>query len=214
MGLLDLYAGKKLDRFKKPNGLLNYAAENPKEVAGLLADFTPVVGDLRSAYDGIQAAREGDMLGAGLGALGALPFMPNIAASVTKPEGTTAIVGLLSDGVPGELKQVGTLEANHAKTWGKGETELPLFFGEPDVIHTEKRMREGITPDEIAEIGFRATLKNAHAKKTGKGDLLLQSPIKMKFDDSPLFSPQALIRMNGDQAHLYGVVPKGWKGRK
>lgn len=60
--------------------------EYAKTLAGLLADFTPVVGDVKSAYDGYQAAREGDYLGASLGALGALPFVPNMAG-ITKNAG-------------------------------------------------------------------------------------------------------------------------------
>lgn len=54
----------------------------PQHAAGLLgtiADFTPVVGDVKSAYEGVQAAREGDWAGAGFGMLGALPFVPGMA---------------------------------------------------------------------------------------------------------------------------------------
>lgn len=88
-GLLDNYGGMRLsdlpmNRQPKTKGLLNMLVENPKTLAGLIADFTPVVGDVKSAYDGVQSAREGDWLGAGLGALGALPFVPNMTASVGK----------------------------------------------------------------------------------------------------------------------------------
>lgn len=55
------------------------APEHAMTLGGLLADFTPVVGDVKSAYDGIQSARQGDYLGAALGGLGALPVIPNIA---------------------------------------------------------------------------------------------------------------------------------------
>lgn len=55
------------------------APEHANTLAGLLADFTPVVGDVKSAYDGMQSAREGDYLGAALGGLGALPMVPNMA---------------------------------------------------------------------------------------------------------------------------------------
>lgn len=56
-----------------------YTAEQAKGMLSTMADFTPVVGDVKSAYEGIQAAREGDYVGAGLGALGALPMVPNMA---------------------------------------------------------------------------------------------------------------------------------------
>ena len=56
-----------------------YTMEQAKTIGGLLADFTPGIGDAKSGYEGVQAARQGDWLGAGLGALGALPFVPNMA---------------------------------------------------------------------------------------------------------------------------------------
>lgn len=61
-----------------------YTAEQAKGMLSTMADFTPVVGDVKSAYEGIQAAREGDYVGAGLGALGALPMVPNMAGSIGK----------------------------------------------------------------------------------------------------------------------------------
>src|SRR5574343_467387 len=80
MGLLDAF--KQYVKDAMPGGLLNpeVPRDAPKQLAGLLADFTPVVGDVKSAYDGYQAAKQGDYLGAGLGALGALPLVPNMTA--------------------------------------------------------------------------------------------------------------------------------------
>ena len=56
-----------------------YTTEQANTIGGLLADFTPVLGDIKSGYEGVQAAKQGDWLGAGLGALGALPLVPNMA---------------------------------------------------------------------------------------------------------------------------------------
>jgi hypothetical protein len=55
-----------------------------KGALSMIADFTPVVGDIKSGVEGVQAARQGDMVGAGLGALGALPFVPNMAGAIGK----------------------------------------------------------------------------------------------------------------------------------
>lgn len=52
------------------------APEHAKIMANVLADMTPGVGDIKSGVEGVQAAREGDWIGAGMGALGALPFIP------------------------------------------------------------------------------------------------------------------------------------------
>lgn len=57
------------------------SAEHSGLLGGLLMDMSPL-GDAKSAYDGVQSAREGDYLGAGLGALGALPMVPNLAGSL------------------------------------------------------------------------------------------------------------------------------------
>lgn len=78
MGILDFI----IDAAQRGAGLLAPNKEDVNlraNIPGLLADFTPVVGDAKSVYDGVQSARQGDYLGAGLGALGALPLMPNIA---------------------------------------------------------------------------------------------------------------------------------------
>lgn len=134
--------------------------------------------------------------------------------SVSKPEGTKMIADILRGGViPADGAKVGTLEANHATKWGKDFEGKGLLFGVEDAIHTTKRTKEGLSPEEIADIAFRATQKNAHAKVQDSG-LLLTSPIKMKFPDSPLFSPQAQIREVDGNPTLFGVIPKGWKGRK
>ena len=69
------------------------SAEHSGLLGGLLMDMSPL-GDAKSAYDGVQSAREGDYLGAGLGALGALPMVPNLGGlgilkrSDLKPGGT------------------------------------------------------------------------------------------------------------------------------
>lgn len=44
-------------------------------IVGGVADMIPGVGDLKSGFDGAMAALRGDMVGAGLSALGALPFV-------------------------------------------------------------------------------------------------------------------------------------------
>jgi hypothetical protein len=67
-----------------PSGGLNpeWTPERVRGALSMLADVTPVVGDVKSGVEGVQAAREGDWLGAGLGGLGMLPFVPNMAGSI------------------------------------------------------------------------------------------------------------------------------------
>jgi hypothetical protein len=53
-----------------------------KDVALFINSFIPVSGDIQSAAEGYQAFKDKDYLGAGLGAAGALPLIPNITKYV------------------------------------------------------------------------------------------------------------------------------------
>ena len=74
-GMLGGLAGAPVDM---PYKGVEMTPERVKAALSTLLDMTPVVGDAKSAYEGVQAAREGDWAGAGLGMLGALPFVPGI----------------------------------------------------------------------------------------------------------------------------------------
>jgi hypothetical protein len=53
-----------------------------KDVALFINSFIPVSGDIQSAAEGYQAFKDKDYVGAGLGAAGALPLIPNITKYV------------------------------------------------------------------------------------------------------------------------------------
>ena len=53
-----------------------------KDVALFINSFIPVSGDIQSAAEGYQAFKDKDYVGAGLGAAGALPLVPNITKYV------------------------------------------------------------------------------------------------------------------------------------
>lgn len=93
-GLLDsIYGAAKTGAEAYGSANSPMAPEHSMMLAGLLGDFTPVVGDIKSAYEGIQAASEGDWAGAGGGLLGALPFVPNITGwTVHKLSGGTKVI--------------------------------------------------------------------------------------------------------------------------
>jgi len=117
-----------------------YGAANspmaPQHAAGLLgtiADLTPVVGDVKSAYEGVQAAREGDWAGAGLGLLGALPFVPGITAWHGSPHKFDKF----------SLDKIGTGEG--AQAYGHG-----LYLAEnPSVAREYQERLGGFQPSEI-----------------------------------------------------------------
>jgi hypothetical protein len=53
--------------------------EQAAEVAKTALGFTPIVGDVMSGYDAVQAARQGNFGEAALNAVGLLPFVPPLA---------------------------------------------------------------------------------------------------------------------------------------
>jgi hypothetical protein len=135
------------------------------------------------------------------------------AMSVTKPDGTSKISQRMTEAFSkSPADEVGFIEPNHLAKWGQSDPKL--FFGNADAAHSTKRIGEGVTPEEFAEIAYRATQKNAHAVVEPNGYLKLTSPIAMKFQDSPPFKPQAIVRNVDGENHLFGVIPKGWGGRK
>lgn len=96
-----------------------YTADQAKTIGGLLADFTPVVGDVKSGYEGVQAAREGDWLGAGMGALGALPFVPGMGGIIKQTGNLPKSLKLPGDIASArKLPIIGTLPENAA--WDSG----------------------------------------------------------------------------------------------
>jgi hypothetical protein len=59
------------------------STEQASDVAKTALGFTPVVGDIMSGYDAVQAARQGNYGEAALNAVGLLPFVPSLAG-ITK----------------------------------------------------------------------------------------------------------------------------------
>jgi len=55
------------------------STEQASDVAKTALGFTPVVGDIMSGYDAVQAARQGNYGEAALNAIGLLPFVPSLA---------------------------------------------------------------------------------------------------------------------------------------
>ena len=107
------------------------SAEHSGLLGGLLMDMSPL-GDAKSAYDGVQSAREGDWLGAGLGGLGALPMVPNLA-------GVTMYRGIHGKYDPNFKQNI---------EWFSKEKNLAEEYG-PNVIQKD------INPKNPASLGFR-----------------------------------------------------------
>ena len=114
-GLLGDAASSGAQAYGSASGPL--APQHARTLGGLLADFTPVVGDVKSAYDGFQSAKEGDYLGAGLGALGVLPMVPNLAGMIKATKRTPLYHGTADIFENFDLAKTGSKQYSD---WGHG----------------------------------------------------------------------------------------------
>lgn len=127
------------------------SAEHSGLLGGLLMDMSPL-GDAKSAYDGLLSARQGDYLGAGLGALGALPFIPNMAGAIKKiplehgksvlPDG---MVRLYHQSTPDAIESISRDGLRLSKAKGiEGPKAIYAdekgFYGKPDDVPTVEFM--------------------------------------------------------------------------
>jgi len=80
-----------------------FSPQNELSALGMLADFTPVVGDAKAAYEGVEAAKEGDWIGAGIAALSVIPIVGDSLRGAVK--GT--VKGFTKEAVEKAVKQSG-----------------------------------------------------------------------------------------------------------
>lgn len=125
--------------------------EHSGMLGGLLMDFSPL-GDVKSAYDGVQSVREGDYLGAALGGLGALPMVPNLAGAIKKiplEHGTSVLpdgmVRLYHQSTPDAIESISRDGLRLSKAKGiEGPKAIYAdekgFYGKPDDVPTVEFM--------------------------------------------------------------------------
>ena len=111
-------------------------AQQAGMLGNLMADMTPVVGDIKSAYEGVQAAREGDWMGAGLGALGALPAIPNFAG-IGRTDELGRQIKSMTGGYPTQAELAGRLHY----------LGLVTPRGARDIYNLGKGERGGVDPE-------------------------------------------------------------------
>jgi hypothetical protein len=86
VGMFKPYTGELVQGYSE-GGIAGYFGELPegyKTAAGLIADFTPIVGEAKSAYEGYEAYQKGDYGDAALGAVGALPIVGGMVRGARK----------------------------------------------------------------------------------------------------------------------------------
>ncbi|MCP4268261.1 MAG: hypothetical protein GY777_22255, partial [Candidatus Brocadiaceae bacterium] len=155
----------------------NYGAQQIGKNVTALGEFLPGIGDAAAGDEFGRAVAEGDNLGMGLAALGAVPVVGDAAKQAGKwYHGTnTDIDDLIGSGfnttdrsldqtIPNALgDNIGMFFAqnkNHSKQFGKNimETELnlknPKVFKTQDDFRAYMRANSGVTPDVRDSEGF------------------------------------------------------------
>lgn len=85
-GMIKPYSGQIVQGYDQ-GGLVGFFGQMPdsyKTALGLAADFTPIVGEAKSAYEGYEAYQKGDYGDAALGAVGALPIVGGMVRGARK----------------------------------------------------------------------------------------------------------------------------------
>jgi hypothetical protein len=77
---------KKKPLGKKSGKPITDQGPSAMDVASFINSFLPVTGDIQSAAEGYQAFKDKDYLGASLGAVGLIPFVPSITKYVRNAE--------------------------------------------------------------------------------------------------------------------------------
>lgn len=124
--------------------------------------LSPIVGDAQAGLEAIASAREGDWAGAGLNALGVLPFVPALGGIVAGPKAKTADLakllraqeivgneGLMSQAARDAWKETG---------WFRGADKKWRF----EIPDNEAVFRTG---DDIAAMRDSAIFRNSEIKQ-------------------------------------------------
>jgi len=144
----------------QPKSHSQYVASRPKEAqiksaktqAGLAADFTPILGEGKSFYEGVQDLREGNYGMGALGIAGAIPLLgygPRVAKRVMK--GTDELSGNMLAGQSNYIP-------NH---YGNDNKAIPPTAMEKRIGKTIVRAKKGgqnpLSQAEVAAAGKKAT---------------------------------------------------------
>ena len=146
-----------------PGGELNreLTPERLKEAALLGMDFTPVVGDIKSGYEAVDAAKQGNYGEAALNAAGLLPFVPSLGGMIR----TTKVSKLPLD--PGAYTAVSKGSAGHdvllngevvGSTMGKLKDATKSFV---DEVTAELQKRLAKKTQANINAGKRAEIKQS-----------------------------------------------------
>lgn len=102
-----------------------------------------------------------------------------------------------------------------SKGWNERETRI-ITMNQNDVIHILKRIEiDKLTPEEVILIAEHAFSESSDVNVGYNSRALLENPTDSSIEDN-IFTARAVLidGQNYTNYRLYGLIPKGWKGRK
>ena len=130
-----------------------------KALTGLAADLTPGIGEVRSVMDAKKSFEEGDMFGAGLGVLGAVPGIGMGARLAKRALNTVDEIKALPKGLAGKVKEDGNafdklkIADDEAAKWKKENAVSQRQKQKPELKEAATKLQnKEITKKEYTEL--------------------------------------------------------------
>jgi hypothetical protein len=141
------------------------------------------------------------------------------------PEGKRRLIDAIENRGVDDQFVVGSLEPralqatrNRRERLGMPPLRDPVVVvSDRDVQHMLKRVdKDGLTSSEIARLAEEVLSPGAIARVGDHGLVNLWGPRRIEFELRRPFQPLGILNdpRGSDLPHLFGVIPKGWAGRK
>ena len=115
-----------------------------------------------------------------------------------------------------EAQPLAFIAARRAAFGWPPHTHTYIEIRTSDVLHQLKRLGEGLTADEMWKLVECVLHPKATAVEGANGRTVLLYFEPIEFERGYPFTPQGVVMdaLDWKAPRLYGLIPKGWRGRK
>lgn len=140
------------------------AEEYFTKVLDVATDFTPIIGEIKSGIAAYEDYQEGDNVGAGVNAVGAIPFYGTVGRGITKAAnwisdifGNAKVSSRTDDVLEGaDPYEAAGVTKDEVAAWKKENTKRNPFQQSPEVAELAEKLRSGeISSDEFRSIAHK-----------------------------------------------------------
>lgn len=134
------------------------------KVLDVATDFTPIIGEIKSGIAAYEDYQEGDNVGAGVNAVGAIPFYGSVGRGITKAAnwisdifGNAKVSSRTDDVLEGaDPYEAAGITKEEVAAWKKENTKRNPFQQSPEVAELAEKLRSGeISSDEFRAIAHK-----------------------------------------------------------